>query len=136
MCTSCSTLTSYYVDGASCSFCAAPNFTGPDYCSACTQEGYAISDTGECQELCGDGQLLSPHHQCDDGNTESGDGCSSACQIESGFLCERASSSSPDECNQIRYLGISSLSIDSESLLVTISFSEAVQFQSESSLLS
>lgn len=38
-----------------------------------------------CSEVCGDGVLLSL--PCDDGNTESGDGCSSKCALESGFKC-------------------------------------------------
>ena len=39
-----------------------------------------------CIEICGDGV---DHHfyQCDDGNKASGDGCSSACQIETGWSC-------------------------------------------------
>ncbi|MEM9057681.1 MAG: DUF4215 domain-containing protein, partial [Pseudomonadota bacterium] len=35
---------------------------------------------------CGDA-LLDPGEQCDDGNTNDGDGCSAACQIEAGFAC-------------------------------------------------
>lgn len=35
---------------------------------------------------CGDG-LITGTEQCDDGNAVSGDGCSSSCQIESGFQC-------------------------------------------------
>jgi cysteine-rich repeat protein len=35
--------------------------------------------------ICGNG--LTEQHQCDDGNQVSGDGCSSACAIESGYVC-------------------------------------------------
>ncbi len=35
---------------------------------------------------CGDG-LVIPPESCDDGNKFSGDGCSSACAVESGFTC-------------------------------------------------
>jgi fibro-slime domain-containing protein len=35
---------------------------------------------------CGDG-VLDPNETCDDGNKTSGDGCSSTCQIESGYAC-------------------------------------------------
>lgn len=35
---------------------------------------------------CGDG-VLSGIEKCDDNNTKSGDGCSSLCQIESGYIC-------------------------------------------------
>ena len=55
---------------------------------------YAISVTlydGEvtcvAPPVCGDGQQ-GPGEQCDDGNTQDGDGCSSTCQIEGGpFVC-------------------------------------------------
>ena len=43
-----------------------------------------------------------------------GDGCSSSCLIESGYLCER-SASSHDTCNQIKNLAVSSFEINSES---------------------
>src|SRR5512133_489402 len=36
--------------------------------------------------ICGDGKVIAPE-SCDDGNLESGDGCSSACMIESGAEC-------------------------------------------------
>jgi cysteine-rich repeat protein len=43
---------------------------------------------------CGDG-LITGTEQCDDGNTVSGDGCSSSCQIETGFQCV---STQPSHC--------------------------------------
>ncbi len=36
--------------------------------------------------LCGNG-VLDPGEQCDDGNTNNGDGCSATCQIEAGWNC-------------------------------------------------
>lgn len=44
---------------------------------------------------CGDGKT-DPGETCDDANTNSGDGCSSTCQIETGFTC----AGSPSTCNQ------------------------------------
>ncbi|TNF25669.1 MAG: DUF4215 domain-containing protein [Deltaproteobacteria bacterium] len=41
---------------------------------------------------CGDG-VIDPWETCDDGGTASGDGCSSSCQIEAGYLCDGAPSS-------------------------------------------
>ena len=38
------------------------------------------------QAVCGNGKIESPE-TCDDGNTVSGDGCSSACQVEQGSAC-------------------------------------------------
>jgi cysteine-rich repeat protein len=35
---------------------------------------------------CGDGKITCAE-QCDDGNVKNGDGCSSACRVETGFLC-------------------------------------------------
>jgi len=39
-----------------------------------------------CDSACGDAQLTG-NEQCDDGNAESGDGCSATCQIEPGYTC-------------------------------------------------
>jgi cysteine-rich repeat protein len=39
-----------------------------------------------CSTFCGDAKLAGLE-QCDDGNTVNGDGCSSACKIESGWSC-------------------------------------------------
>jgi cysteine-rich repeat protein len=43
---------------------------------ACTEEC-----TCEGQPFCGDG-ILDPGEECDDGNNEDGDGCSSSCEVE------------------------------------------------------
>ncbi|MBT3642430.1 hypothetical protein HN604_01970 [archaeon] len=39
-----------------------------------------------CDLSCGDG-CLKPHEECDDGNSQNGDGCSSTCEIEQDFGC-------------------------------------------------
>jgi len=52
-------------------------------------------DGGTCGEaaavvppVCGDGKMNQPEEKCDDGNTESGDGCTANClQIEDNFAC-------------------------------------------------
>jgi len=41
-----------------------------------------------CTSSCGDGVVL--EEECDDGNKESGDGCSSDCVKEAGYVCTRA----------------------------------------------
>ena len=46
--------------------------------------------------ICGNG-IVQAGEQCDDGNTSNGDGCSSTCQIQSGFTC----SGSPSVCTTI-----------------------------------
>lgn len=42
--------------------------------------------TGTVTTVCGDG-VITGAETCDDANTASGDGCSSSCQIESGYTC-------------------------------------------------
>ena len=64
--------------------------SNPSQCSAAP--GYECSGTGtygaECAPIpvYGDGQIVAGE-QCDDGNTENGDGCSSTGQFEDGFAC-------------------------------------------------
>ena len=41
-----------------------------------------------CGATCGDGLLAAGSEECDDGNDEDGDGCSSACVIEEGWVCQ------------------------------------------------
>jgi cysteine-rich repeat protein len=44
-----------------------------------------------CVNTCGDGVLQTKFGEtCDDGNVVEGDGCSSACQVESGYVCQGA----------------------------------------------
>jgi cysteine-rich repeat protein len=53
-------------------------------------EGEGKSGEGEGEgaagPVCGD-DVISGTETCDDGNTVDGDGCSSSCQVESGFAC-------------------------------------------------
>lgn len=49
-------------------------------------EGFFSGDV-QVLSLCGNGTIESPYETCDDGNTISGDGCSSSCVIESGYTC-------------------------------------------------
>ncbi|KXI27145.1 M4 family metallopeptidase [Paraglaciecola hydrolytica] len=46
----------------------------------------AYSCSAEVAPICGDG-ALDIGEMCDDGNSNNGDGCSSSCQVESGFSC-------------------------------------------------
>lgn len=41
---------------------------------------------GECVGVCGDGAVVAGE-ACDDGNGDDDDGCSRACQIETGWIC-------------------------------------------------
>ncbi|MFP4601163.1 MAG: DUF4215 domain-containing protein, partial [Persicimonas sp.] len=56
--------------------------------------------TGEpstCDSTCGDG-VVAGDEECDDGNTDDGDGCASDCTLESGWSCD---SSEPTSCDEI-----------------------------------
>lgn len=46
--------------------------------------------------VCGDGLIQEANNeQCDDGNTENGDGCNSSCEVESNWSCE----GEPSQCS-------------------------------------
>lgn len=49
--------------------------------------GDVAPDTDPTDSLCGNGEL-DPGEECDDGNTESGDGCKSTCTRELSFVCD------------------------------------------------
>ena len=59
----------------------------------CTS-GFECNATGKCVSTCGNG-IINTGEGCDDGDTSSGDGCSSTCQIESGYSCV----GQPSVCN-------------------------------------
>lgn len=46
---------------------------------------------------CGNGKRASSE-ECDDGNNENGDGCSSVCKNEANFQCIGGSITSRDKC--------------------------------------
>jgi len=43
---------------------------------------YLDAVTADDFSCCGNGDIESPYEQCDDDDTDSGDGCSSVCEIE------------------------------------------------------
>ncbi len=56
-----------------------------------------------CTRTCGSGTLEdSSPEQCDDGNTEEGDGCNIHCEIESEFLCIRKSLTDPLQRGKVK----------------------------------
>jgi cysteine-rich repeat protein len=65
--------------------CTEFGFVNPDGL-ACT--GCMLDPTG-CHPTCGN-SVIEPGETCDDGNTVSGDGCSSTCQTEDGTTCANA----------------------------------------------
>ena len=92
--------------------CDDSNAIDGDGCSIrCTvEEGYKCtridSSSGNpdaCVPLCGDGALDTVGEYlegCDDGNSDSSDGCSSTCTIEEAFTCSREGNTqdTPDSC--------------------------------------
>ena len=40
-------------------------------------------------ETCGDGVLTSSNSECDDSNSDSGDGCSNQCIVEPNYICSQ-----------------------------------------------
>jgi len=53
-----------------------------------------------CWELCGDGYNFGGE-QCDDGNLIDGDGCSSFCTLEDGFICVIINANGECKCTEI-----------------------------------
>lgn len=41
---------------------------------------------------------MSDYYDCDDGNTSDGDGCSSDCLVEDGFVCSGGTTTTADDC--------------------------------------
>jgi len=53
--------------------------------------------SGECLEVCGDGKDFGMN-ECEDGNIDDFDGCSSKCEVEEGWICSRGSYTSKGAC--------------------------------------
>ena len=58
--------------------------------------GLGTTSSSRCH-MCGNGLVETPE-VCDDGNGANGDGCSSACTLEAGFVCSGGSTASADVC--------------------------------------
>lgn len=52
---------------------------------------------GGAEPACGDG-VVTATEECDDANTDPGDGCDPACSVEKGYTCEGAPSQCATEC--------------------------------------
>jgi len=57
------------------------------YYASSTYGKYWTQDFGSRIPACGNALMDQASEQCDDGNTNNGDGCSSTCTIESGWTC-------------------------------------------------
>lgn len=65
-------------------------------CDQCRPEFNFDAGSLLCIELCGDGKRFVL--ECDDGNTNDGDGCSMDCKIEPGYICRGGSPNTDDSC--------------------------------------
>jgi cysteine-rich repeat protein len=62
--------------------------SGQLLCLSCS---YALSlMDNACVPTCGDGLLTLGLEECDDNNTDNGDGCSSSCTVEDHFSCDNS----------------------------------------------
>ena len=79
----------YYLSGTSCLPCYTNCFMCSTalICTSCNPGYYLNSTTSTCSSICGDGMLV-VEEDCDDSNTDNGDGCSSTCTIEQAYFCE------------------------------------------------
>jgi cysteine-rich repeat protein len=94
------------------------------------KNGFQFDLNGVCQDICGDG--LAFESECDDGNTQSGDGCSSSCLKENTgeFKCDF--SVTPTVCKSERMLKYEIKSImkqeNENSVFLTLSLSSKLYF--------
>jgi LPXTG-motif cell wall-anchored protein len=61
--------------------CMSPTWIGDDECDQSCNVGACNWDGGDCGAVCGN-ETTETGEQCDDGNTNYGDGCSATCQNE------------------------------------------------------
>ena len=78
--------------------CDGDPTSSSDSCSACPAGLSPDATKTSCVTTCGDSKRMSSK-TCDDGDTTSGDGCSSSCVIEAGAIWNGGTTSSPDVCN-------------------------------------
>jgi cysteine-rich repeat protein len=64
-------------------------------------DGMALTaaSPNKCVSTCGDGNEASDEG-CDDDDTDNGDGCSSTCTVEAGWVCSGGSETTADTCTQ------------------------------------
>ncbi|CAD8103068.1 unnamed protein product [Paramecium primaurelia] len=81
----------------------------------------------KCNNVCGDG-IMSNQEQCDDGNQESGDGCSQTCQVEIDWICNQGY-----DCTFVKYpnLKCEYMMQKNQYQYAQIKFSQAVQLLSD-----
>lgn len=61
--------------------CTHTPIIAPANGDGCCPPGANAANDNDCTPICGDG-VLEPGEACDDGNTQSGDGCSAGCVVQ------------------------------------------------------
>lgn len=82
-------------------FCTACNSslhfqTTTTYLCEC-MAGYYLSNNQICVSSCGDARQVAEEN-CDDGNLQEGDGCSSSCLTETNWICLGGTPTTPSTC--------------------------------------
>jgi cysteine-rich repeat protein len=94
------------------------------------KNGFQFDSSNVCQDICGDGLVF--ESQCDDGNTYSGDGCSSSCLKENTGEFKCNNNVSPPTCKSERMLKYEIKSIikqeNENSVLLTLSLPSRLYF--------
>jgi len=85
---------------------------------------------GKCIETCGDGNNWGLH-VCDDGNERDGDGCSSDCLEEFGYMCRGGFQKGKDTCETI-LSEISRADISNFNRVLILEFSRPISVDSPS----
>ncbi|CAK87295.1 unnamed protein product, partial (macronuclear) [Paramecium tetraurelia] len=88
--------------------------------------GYQLIEN-QCSNVCGDG-ILQVQEQCDDGNLDSGDGCSQTCQVEIDWICNQGY-----DCTFVKYPQLMCEFIEQKNQYqyARIKFSQRVQLLSD-----
>ncbi|CAD8190136.1 unnamed protein product [Paramecium octaurelia] len=113
--------------------CYLCKFSCPINCYECF-EGTCINCNigfqliqNQCSNVCGDG-ILQIEEQCDDGNEDSGDGCSKTCQVEIDWICNQG-----NDCAFVKYpqLMCEFIEQNNQYQYTRIKFSQEVQLLSD-----
>jgi len=84
----CLTCTSWMA--TDCTSCPLGTYLSSGSCLTCDAIYMVLGSSGQCVENCGSGVNFGLK-ECDDGNIISGDGCSSSCEVEEGWVCQGGS---------------------------------------------
>ena len=85
--------------------CDGGSESGRDTCVRWADQGKVVSeDKRSWESVWGDG-VRTTEEECDDGDTDSNDGCSSSWTIEDAYACDRASFTDPDTCQLCTDIG-------------------------------